>query len=226
VKALTAAPSSKDNWTGFYVGVGGGKSSLNNKLSAQPGSDPSLGLYASLNGLGADGLLATINAGFDYQFTPSFVVGIFGDYDFHSLKSTLDVDITNVPLNAHGEISVNQQWSIGGRFGYLTSPSTLVFVSGGYTALSLSNFVATVSGPFPAETFVAAVPRIAGGFVGTGFETKLTTNVSLRGEYRFSKFGSGQVTLPTIDGTDLNSFVSARISPTLQIVKASVNYRF
>jgi len=48
----------------------------------------------------------------------------------------------------------------------------------------------------------------------------LTSAISLRAEYRLTQFGSGQVTLPTIDGTNLNDFVVARISPTLQTVKA------
>jgi hypothetical protein len=37
-------------------------------------------------------------------------------------------------------------------------------------------------------------------------------------------FGSGQVTLPIVDATtSLNDFVSARVTPTLQVVKASVS---
>ena len=75
-------------------------------------------------------------------------------------------------------------------------------------------------------TLDASVPTIAGGFVGAGFETKLTRAISLKGEYRITDFGSGLVTLPNVGGTDLNQFVTARVSPTLQIVKASLNYRF
>jgi opacity protein-like surface antigen len=99
-------------------------------------------------------------------------------------------------------------------------------VTGGYTALSVSDFTANVSAGGQTMTLDATVPTIAGGFVGAGFETKLTKSVSLKGEYRFTEFGSGLVTLPTVGGTDLNQFVTARVSPTLQIVKASVNYRF
>ena len=71
----------------------------------------------------------------------------------------------------------------------------------------------------------ASVPKIAGGFVGAGFETKLLKNVYLRGEYRFTDFGTGLVTLPNVDGINANDFVTAKISPTLQTVKASINYR-
>jgi outer membrane immunogenic protein len=216
-----------ESWTGFYVGAGGGGSFLNNKISATPGSDPgSPGISGVLNGLGAQGGMFTLNAGYDYQMTPSFVVGVFGDYDFQNLKTSVDVNIAAIPLSVHGEIGVNRQWSIGGRIGYLASPRTLVFVSGGYTQLGLSDFTATASGAFPTLNLVAAVPTISGGFIGAGMETKLTSNISLRGEYRYTQFGSGQVTLPTIDGTDINSFELVRVSPTLQTIKASVNYRF
>jgi outer membrane immunogenic protein len=221
-------PLPVDSWTGFYVGLGGGVSSLNNKLSALPGSDPnSPGISATFDGLGAVGYFASLNAGYDYQVAPAFVVGGFGDYDFQKLKSSVNVDVAAIPLAAHGEISADHQWSVGARFGYLTSPGTLVFLSGGYTQLGLSNLRATASGAFPTMAFVAEVPKISGAFVGAGLETKLTDAISLRTEYRFTSFGSGHVTLPTVDGTtNLNDFVSARIAPTLQVVRATVNYRF
>ena len=226
VTPLPPVPWAQASWTGFYVGVGGGLSSLNNKIGAQPGPDPSSPVSASLNGLGATGALATITAGYDYQMMRSFVAGVFGDYDFHSLKSELSLNIPSAPLSVHGEFSVNRQWSVGGRMGYLTSPSTLVFLSGGYTELSVSNFTANLSGGDTNLAVAATVPTIAGGFVGAGFETKLTSSISWRGEYRFTDFGSGPVTLPVVGGTDLNNFLAVRVSPTLQTVKASVNYRF
>ena len=76
VAPLPPVPWAQASWTGFYVGAGGGLSSLNNKISAQPGPDPSSPVSASLNGLGANGSLATISAGYDYQLSPYFVAGI------------------------------------------------------------------------------------------------------------------------------------------------------
>ncbi len=220
-------PPPVESWTGFYIGAGGGMSSLNNKISALPGPDPnSPGISAAFDGLGAVGYFATLSAGYDYQLMPAFVVGVFGDYDFHQLKSSINVDIAAIPVAARAELSADRQWSVGGRFGYLATPATLLFLSGGYTQLGLGNLTAIVSGPFPAIAVVAEVPRIAGGFIGAGVETRLTSNISLRGEYRFTSFGSGQVMLPIVAGVNANDFVAARIAPTMQVVKASVNYRF
>jgi hypothetical protein len=56
-----------------------------------------------------------------------------------------------------------------------------VFLSG-YTELSVSNFTANLPEGDTNVTLAATVPPIAGGFIGAGFETKLTTSVSLCGE--------------------------------------------
>ena len=162
---LPRVPWAQPSWTGFYLGAGGGLSSLNNKISAQPGPDPSSPLSASLNGLGANGALATISAGYDYQLSPYFVAGVFGDFDFHSLKSSLDIDISSAPLSGHGQFSVNRQWSVGGRLGYLTSPGTLIFLTGGYTHLSVSDFTANVSGGGQTMTWMQLFPPLQVGLL-------------------------------------------------------------
>ena len=221
------APLPVENWTGFYVAFGV-MSSLDNKLSALPEPDPnSPGITATFSGLGAVGCFATISAGYDYSLSPTLVAGVFGDYDFHRLKSSINIGHSPPSLSPLAAKSVPiANGRSAARSVLLPSPSTLVFLSSGYTQLSLSNLTATVSGPFPAISVEAQVPRIAGGFIGAGIETKLTSNISLRGEYRFTGFDVGQVNLPTVAGVNANDFVSARIAPTMQVVKASVNYRF
>jgi hypothetical protein len=57
-------------------------------------------------------------------------------------------------------------------------------------------------------------------------ETLITEHISLRGEYRFTDLGSGQLGLPTINDTDMNDFVIAHAAPTMQDGRVSVNYRF
>ena len=68
--------------------------------------------------------------------------------------------------------------------------------------------------------------ELRGGFIGAGAETLITEHISLRGEYRFTDFGSGKLGLPTINGTDINDFIVAHAAPTMQDTRVSVNYRF
>jgi len=90
----------------------------------------------------------------------------------------------------------------------------------------MSNLNLSAGGPFPNVATAISVPNFSGGFVGAGAETKLTEHISLRGEYRWTDFGSGQLGLPTVNGINLNDFVSARASPTMQDGRVSINYRF
>ena len=120
---------------------------------------------------------------------------------------------------------MDNSWSIGARAGYLTSPGTLLFVTGGYTQVLMSDKL-SIGEPFPETTVSAHVPNFGGGFIGAGAETLITEHISLRGEYRFTDFGSGQLGLPTINGTDINDFIIAHAAPTMQDTGVSVNYRF
>ena len=230
-QGLKDDPATDFNWTGFYIGAGGGLNSLVSEVRAKPGpgvaSDPgALGASASFDGLGSSGGFGTVSIGGDYQLRRRVVVGAFGEYDFESLGSDATLNIPGSSLSAHADIEVDGKASIGARVGYLTSPDTLWYVSAGYSRVSLSDLKLTVIGSSPDISATVNVPSLSGVFVGAGAETMLTERISLRGEYRYTDFGSGPVTLPTIAGTNLNDFVSARLAPTMQEGRASLNYRF
>jgi outer membrane immunogenic protein len=216
-------------WTGYYAGFGGGGNALDTELSAKVGpgvTDPGpAGAAASLDGLGAAGGFLQLNGGYDYQFAPRWVIGAVANVDFDNTRTTLRVSAPGAPLQARAKLSMDNSWSIGARAGYLTSPGTLLFVTGGYTQVLMSDKL-SIGGPFPETTVSAHVPNFGGGFIGAGAETLITEHISLRGEYRFTDFGSGKLGLPTINDTDLNDFVIAHAAPTMQDTRVSVNYRF
>jgi outer membrane immunogenic protein len=159
VKAL---PEAGPNWNGFYVGVGIGAGAVvhdyNETVNCCEYSTNSVDL-------GGDGIFGTVTIGYDRVLRPGWVGGVFADYDFGSNIST------NVSGNS---IDQNHSWSIGGRLGFLTTPSTLIYGTGGYTQ---SEFDVVDS----SKTF-------NGYFVGAGVETFLRDNWTLKLEYRFSKF--------------------------------------
>src|SRR5437868_10078272 len=79
------------NWTGFYIfgGAGGGiwDASTNTRVT---GTGVSLSINQSQGG---DCWFGTVGAGYDWQVNQSWVVGIFGDGQFFSLRGTLQAPI-------------------------------------------------------------------------------------------------------------------------------------
>jgi outer membrane immunogenic protein len=133
---------------------------------------------------GNDGFFGTVIVGWDWQISPRWVFGVFADYDF--------LDQSN-NHRAFGDffqqsIDVNNVWAIGARLGWLSSASTLWYVTGGYTQLDIEHHprFADFSGP---GFRTSSDSQIDGYFVGVGVDTRLAaSNWFLRLEYRFSDF--------------------------------------
>jgi outer membrane immunogenic protein len=141
---------------------------------------------------GGEGFFGTVTVGYDHQINSRWVAGIFGDYDFSNIT-------TDSIFGVSGELK--HTWSVGGRLGMLLSPTTLWYSTAGYTQ-------AKVDLDIP-----ISVPTFKGYFLGTGVESQLGGNWSLRGEYRFSQFQSED-----IGGVD--------VEPTMHTARLVLTYKF
>lgn len=161
-------------WTGFYIGIGGGAASVVTEVSEYD---------LSFDGIGSEGVFATVIAGYDRQLSSRIVGGIFADYDFASNVST-DLSVYQ------GGLSADQQntFSVGARLGVLSSPTTLWFGTVGYTQTE-----------FDLKSFGLGTPDFKGFFVGGGVESQLHGGWNLRAEYRFSQYGSEGVYYDSFD---------------------------
>jgi outer membrane immunogenic protein len=173
------------SWTGCYVGAGGGgamtKNDHNDILIAT-------GVAISPNlSTGADGWFGTVQAGCDYQFN-NFVVGVFGDYDFMSVKGDISTFGIGGP-SFTGSQKQDSQWAIGGRLGYIVMPQLLTYVSAGYTQ---AHWASTAMANFGAAGPTLALPGSTKGgwFIDTGDEYALSFFPGLfwKTEYRYSEF--------------------------------------
>lgn len=149
----------------------------------------------------------------------NFVIGVFADLDFgqdHSATTTvngLDFNICGVlgrrggrevdcPVPADGVVGqvqseVGTTWTIGGRLGYLVSPTWLVY---GLVAYSETDLKVTglIGDPFPeALAFAGDQPtnasyktEISGLTLGAGTEFAIARNVNFKIEYRYTDFDS------------------------------------
>ena len=183
-------------WTGFYIGVGVGGAFATHDHSADLD-----GLRLFDHDRGDARFFGTVTVGYDQLFSSRWVAGVFLDYDFGNRDSDsrfpLLGDLTDVHLShEHGHA-----WSIGGRLGFLSSPTTLLYVSIGWTQVSFDGDLSfSFDGTQHSRSF--DIDR-DGMFLGAGIETQLgwlSSNWSLRAEYRFTRHDDDQRSFTFDDG--------------------------
>ena len=171
--AADLAPMGGPSWTGFYfggyLGAGGVVSKVTTPLL--PG--------ASFDGVGGEGLLGGILAGFNYQISPQIVMGLQGEFGFSGMSTTLN--LAPLPVSASGKSRYSA--SLSGRLGWLSNPDTLLYVIGGYTH-SRAKVRLTIGG-----TSVSRSQGYDGFHIGTGMETRLSDAITARIEYRYTHYG-------------------------------------
>lgn len=211
VKAPMAAATA---WTGFYVNGGIGYGIWAANYTTELAGACSI---CETQVMGGKGWLATIGAGYDYQFSPKIVAGLFGDASLSSLKGTLQD--RGIGLGASGEIKQTSSWAVGARLGWLVTPQTMSYVNGGYSGARFSD-TSLVSLPTGAPTgFTTPAFTANGWFLGGGMETSLSAGWFWRTEYRYAYYGNKAI-VETPAANIIN------FKPTVQTVTTQVVYKF
>ena len=267
-----AAPS---NWTGGQVGGSNGGSFANNAF-AEPGSyicapaysqslEPlSQNCYETPFSFTGHPASYTIGPFLGYRVQlGAFVVGAEGDISYKRASSSVS-QVTNVPVTAtfvnfpsisqnylrndNFTGSLNQGWdgSVRGRVGYLVTPSTLIYGTGGMAFGKVSGsfaytgtiFFEQQSVPTPIGSAVGSVSfseTRVGYTVGGGVEFQLGKSPvagpwTARIEYRYADLGkfSKSFAVTTNCATCLNpsSGASIDLHPTFQTVRVGLGFGF
>lgn len=221
-KAAPAPVAYVPSWTGCYIGGGLGYGMYNTESTQVVAAT---GVFAVTQGTGGGrGYFGNVQGGCDYQFGGNWVVGAFGDYSFMDV----DGDHIGVPATTGvGSLKQDSAWAVGGRIGYLVTPSFLTYFSGGWTQtkfnqVNYNNFVTLLpnGSSLPGTTY-------NGWFLGSGFEYALgfLPGLYLKTEYRFSEFDRKQIT-NTATATGLPLATAEVVKPYTQSVLTSLVYRF
>lgn len=209
VKAPPPAPAF--SWTGVYAGIAlGGKWGDTNWTTtsiAVPGI-PSVVDSSSPRNFDPSAFRYGGYAGYNWQFAPQWLLGVEADFAGADGSSTS----TGIPGCAIGCIglaagpgldtsSVKMRWdaSVRARMGYLISADLLAYATGG---IAWQNVQASAtcqhSLPDPLCLFLPGTPFatatsntiLTGWTIGGGLEYRIYGNWLLRGEYRYSDFGT------------------------------------
>jgi len=222
-KAPMVAPVA--NWTGFYIfgGAGGGLWAGDQHTETWPAGVP----LAIDTRNGSSGWFGTVGAGYDWQINPTWVVGVFGDGQFGSLRSNINDTFNGLT----GYLKLQDQWAAGVRVGYLVAPNVLSYVNGGYSGAHFSgtNEVFTASGA-PSIVHTNSFNR-NGWFVGGGVENNLNIfgitapGWFMKTEYRSSYYNAKDIP-ELFNATNLPTGFAVRENVWTQTISTSLVYRF
>ena len=223
------------SWTGFYIGadLGGSWSHSNGSWTGLP-SAAAFGANPTSGSLDGSGFLGGVHAGYDYQFAPTWVFGVEGDWtwthDHGSNSQAWTVFGTGTPVGGGAATTMNStvDWlaSFRGRLGYLVTPNVLAYATGGI-AWGDVHYSGTASAPGVGYLASTSFSNTSDGFVvGGGVEWALTHNWSLRGEYLFYHLNSSAGATATAAAFPAfpSSFSWSRTN--VDVARAGLSYKF
>jgi outer membrane immunogenic protein len=254
VKAL---PPALLAWTGWYVGVNAGYIDSVGRTNTDALSVASTDLGNSYdlvtsatnqfnnrygNGIGG------AQAGYNYQFSPSFVAGVEADIQGSALRR--DFVATNSVLTRFGgswitttRVSNSLDWfgTVRGRVGVTPTANLMIYSTGGLAyggvrSNSQTNFGGTDANLIPGATSGSFSDTRFGWTVGGGFEWMFASNWTAKLEYLYYDLGSvsyptgSTIVDPSFAGTlpGASETVATRTSTRFEgnIVRVGLNYKF
>ncbi len=133
---------------------------------------------------------ATVSIGWDHQIDQLFVIGAFFSYDWQLEDKRGDIT-KDIYYNYQNKTitlasaSIGNIATVGGRAGILVQPDLLVYFLLGY---SWTDAYFAILPDWNGG--IGASGGVSGPTVGLGAEKRFTPNLSLRGEVRYSDFGT------------------------------------
>jgi len=207
------------SWTGFYLNAGGGYGIWDANVTTT--SLAGACIACATQTVGGKGYFGTVGGGFDYQFSDRIVAGLLADYNFMSLKGTIE----DSAIPATGELKETWAWATGARIGWLMTPQLLSYVNGGATGSRFGGSALNLTSGAAFGSSTAAFTK-TGWFLGGGTETTLTPFLPvgwfLRSEYRYSSYGTSTVT-ESLGGAPLENI---NFKPYVQTISTSIVYKF
>lgn len=246
--AAPAPQTASSNWTGGQLGGSNGVSSVNNNF-VEPGA------YVCPTGLAfgvscfetpfsfsRHSLSYTIGPFLGYRWqVGNAVIGVEADWSWKRGESTLAQTIPFVCFDqgcvdyrSDTKIgSVKQTWdsSLRLRYGWLVSPSTLLYGTAGLAIGQISGSFSYSGQAFEACVGFACLPASGvsavaaaswsdirvGGTIGAGIETVIGGPWKARVEYRFTDFGHYSKTIPVVSMCLVNGCDTPSSSATIDI---------
>ncbi|OYW44614.1 MAG: hypothetical protein B7Z08_11055 [Sphingomonadales bacterium 32-68-7] len=183
--AVPAAAQDSDTFTGFRIEALGGYD------SSQPGSTVDVPNVDQ----SFDGVNYGVGVGYDVDLG-SVVLG--AEAEFMESEAKTDFDTSGFATYGIANVDAGRDFYVGARAGFKLGDRTLIYGKGGYTNAKY-NLLATDN-----TTDTETNLKTDGWRVGGGAEVALTDRFFVKGEYRYSNYGGGEIESPT--GVESDNF--------------------
>jgi outer membrane immunogenic protein len=250
-----SAPSAY-SWSGWYIGANVGGGWADRKFAIAP-NDPSAAVFSAgfgqpaPNSLNMSGAVGGLQLGYNWQFSPAWLLGLETDFDWSGLKGSFSSTTVGVTgATAPWQIEERLKWfgTVRARLGWLPWNNVLVYGTGGfaYGQVERDGNVGNPNGVFliiATPPFSFACPGAGascfsgssrntevGWTAGGGIEWAAWQHWTLKAEYLYvSLNGTGltetavatQPGLPVPASFNVNSGRA-----NFNIVRAGLNYKF
>jgi outer membrane immunogenic protein len=241
--ALKAPPPAPVyDWTGGYVGLNlggswGRASSTVNGTNAFAGAAPfAISTSSNMNGVVGGGQI-----GYNWQFNNHWLFGLEADIQGTSQRSTANLPpvagliggplALAIPFTSTASLTEKLPWfgTARARLGLLTTPSWLLYVTGGLafgevtTSGTISSTTTTPAGTATVTSSASNNTTKAGWTVGAGAEWKVAPQWTVKLEYLYIDLGT--VTSSFVGNGAFSALgISSRV--TDNIARVGVNYHF
>jgi outer membrane immunogenic protein len=209
-----SAPLPPVNWNGFYINGGIGYGGWVADTGIVDTASGVCLICATDQRQGGKGWLGVVGAGYDYQIMPRIVVGVFGDFDFSSLKGS----IQDQGSFFVGDIKQKDAWAVGGRAGWLVTPRLLTYWNVGYSSARFSGTSMVNTNTGASSGLTTPETTFNGWFAGGGLEAPIMPNLFWRTEYRYASYDSESLA----EGNGR----SITFKPGVQTVTTQLLYKF
>lgn len=231
-KAAPPPPAPVYNWTGCFVGAGGGYGMYNLREQTIFNVAPFAGIANVPLDEGGQGWLGIASVGCDYQFAlggiGNVVIGAFGDGALTNIRGMYTGNSTGPIGLASGWMREKSEWDVGGRIGVLVTPNLLAYESGGWSGARFSGATLTGAAAGSIPCCVEPGQNYSGWFLGSGLEYAFTwlpwPGVFLKTEYRYYDYKAKNLLDLTAAGAP-TGFID-NVHPHVQTVTTELVYRF
>jgi len=228
------------SWTGFYLGANVGYSWGRSKSVETIGNAIGVPLSATANSFNMNGVIGGGQIGYNWQ-SNNWVFGLEADIQGSGQKGNTNfacaTGICSPPFGVvavfpgpamTGTFSQKLDWfgTVRARAGFLISPATLIYGTGGLAYGSVKSNLA-LSIPATVNVFSNSTTK-TGWTAGVGAETKLSANWTAKIEYLYVDLGTVSTTfattIPALGGGNVGLSSSSKI--TDNILRVGANYQF